>query len=406
MKFYYSHQTHWITDDLNSTIVVAPGSFQSELGCAGDWQPDCLQSWLQDPDDDGLFSFRTSRLPAGTYEAKVAHGESWDENYGAGGVADGPNIPFSVAADCSEMTFEYELATHLLTIGESQPEPQPSAVTVAGSFQEELGCPGDWQADCSVTHLSYDEEDDLWQGTFVLDAGNWQYKAPINDSWDENYGANGQLDGPNIDLDLEEPTEVKFYYSDTSNWVTDNVNSRIATAAGSFQEELGCSGDWQPDCLRSWLQDVDGDGIYTFSTSKLPAGNYEAKVAIDESWDENYGADGAPNGANIPFTVPTSCTEIFFVFDSNTNVMTIGTEGGPQGNLGLARAHWVLEDTIAWDLGSLPPEAEISLAYSSAGGLGLSSEGITGAEGRLVLTRDPDGLSQEVQEKFRPSGGL
>ena len=98
MKFYYSHETHWVADNQNKVIAVAPGSFQSELGCPGDWQPDCLRSWLQDPDGDGIYTFRTSALPAGDYEVKVAIDESWDENYGAGGVPNGPNIPFHVAS--------------------------------------------------------------------------------------------------------------------------------------------------------------------------------------------------------------------------------------------------------------------------------------------------------------------
>ena len=36
---HYSHQTHWVADNRNKVIAVAPGSFQSELGCPGDWQP-------------------------------------------------------------------------------------------------------------------------------------------------------------------------------------------------------------------------------------------------------------------------------------------------------------------------------------------------------------------------------
>ena len=47
----------------------------------------------------------------------------------------------------------------------------------------------------------------------------------------------------------------------------------IATAPSSYQHFLGCTGDWQPDCLRSWLQDPDGDGVYTFSTSSIPPAN-------------------------------------------------------------------------------------------------------------------------------------
>jgi len=29
---------------------------------------------------------------------------------------------------------------------------------------------------------------------------------------------------------------------------------------GSLQSELGCPGDWDPACLRSWLQDPSGTG--------------------------------------------------------------------------------------------------------------------------------------------------
>ena len=155
---------------------------------------------------------------------------------------------------------------------EAPPPAQPASVTIAGDLQSELGCPGDWQSECAATHLGFDADDGVWQGTFTptVPAGSWQYKAALNDSWDENYGDNATRDGPNIPLSLGDPTDVKFYYSDETHWVTSNENAVIATLAGSFQSELGCPGDWQPWCLRSWLQDPDGDGIYTFSTCEAP----------------------------------------------------------------------------------------------------------------------------------------
>jgi pullulanase-type alpha-1,6-glucosidase len=401
VKFYYDHKTHWITDNVNSVIATAPGSFQSELGCSGDWQPWCLRSWLQDPDFDEIFTLTTSRLPAGDYEVKVAHDESWAENYGAGGIQNGPNIPFNVASDCQATEFSYELSSHILTVSPAPAPPQPAVVTIPGDFQGELGCPGDWQPDCAVTHLGYDAEDDQWQGTFTIPAGNWEYKASLNDSWDVNFGENATQDGPNILLFLGAATDVKFYYDHETNWVWDNQNKVIATLAGNFQSELGCSGDWQPWCLRSQLLDPDGDGIYTLSTGQLPAGNYEVKVAHDEDWVENYGAGGVQNGPNIPFTVPESCAEIFFTYDPVTHLLTIGTgPGGPVGNLNLAQAHWVTEDTFAWNPGSLPTDATFALHYAAAGGLGLDEDGVTGADGSLVLAWDPAGLPTEVTDKF------
>ncbi|HET9346491.1 MAG TPA: alpha-amylase family glycosyl hydrolase, partial [Candidatus Limnocylindrales bacterium] len=209
----------------------------------------------------------------------------------------------------------------------------PSSVTIAGSLQSELGCSGDWDAACATTHLAFDAADDVWQGSLTVPAGDWEYKAPLNDAWDENYGLHAQAGGANIPLPLGAPRSVKFYYDHDSHWITDNVTSVIAVAPGSFQSELGCPGDWQPDCLRSWLQDADGDGIYTLETTALPAGSYEGKVAINEAWDENYGQGGVPNGPNIPFTVPADNAKVTFSYAAATHVLTILAGHGADNNV-------------------------------------------------------------------------
>ncbi len=209
----------------------------------------------------------------------------------------------------------------------------PASVTIAGSLQSELGCPGDWQPDCATTHLTYDAGDDVWQGTFNVPAGDWEYKAALNDSWDESYGLHAAPGGANIGLNLGVATDVKFYYDHKTHWVTDGQASIIAVAPGSFQSELGCPGDWQPDCLRSWLEDPDGDGIYTFETTALPAGSYEGKVAISESWDENYGEGGVPGGANILFSVPFDGAKVTFRYDASTHVLTISAGHNPDNNV-------------------------------------------------------------------------
>lgn len=203
--------------------------------------------------------------------------------------------------------------------------PWPSTVTVASSFQSELGCPGDWQPACEFSQLTYDASDDAWQRTFTLPAGDYEYKAALNGSWEENYGRYATVNGPNIPITLADGAMVKFYYDHKTHWVTSNQNAVIVTASGDFQSELGCPGDWQPDCLRSWLQDVDEDGVYTFSTSTLPVGSYNVKVAINESWDENYGQGGVPNGTNISFTVASAGSLVSFRYDATTHILTVST---------------------------------------------------------------------------------
>src|ERR671922_928968 len=100
--------------------------------------------------------------------------------------------------------------------------PPPASVTLVGSLQSELGCGGDWDPGCATTHLTYDANDTVWQGTWSLPAGSYEYKAALNDSWAENYGAHAVRDGANIALAAG--SSVKFYYSHETHWITDNKN--------------------------------------------------------------------------------------------------------------------------------------------------------------------------------------
>ncbi len=229
--------------------------------------------------------------------------------------------------------------------------PVPTGAAVVGSLQSELGCPGDWQPECANTDLVYAADDDVWQATFTVPTGSWEYKTALNNSWDEDYGANAAPGGNNIALNLAAETAVKFYYDHKSHWITDNKTKIIAVAPGSFQSELGCAGDWLADCLRSWLQDTDGDGIYTFVTTALPAGSYEGKVAINESWDENYGAGGAPGGDNLAFTVTTDNEKVSFSYTASSHVLTIEV-GEPVAEplaYAVIRYHRPAKDYGNWD---------------------------------------------------------
>lgn len=340
VRWYYDPADQYVADSVNKAIATVPGSFQSELGCPGDWQPECLRSLLKGPDGEGKYSFTTTAIPAGNYEGKVAINEGWDENYGQGGAPGGDNYAFTVAANGDPTKFEYDPVTHILTIAAAAPPGPGYSVALVGSLQSELGCAGDWDPACDATELNFDAADDVWQRTFDVPAGSWEYKVALNNSWDENYGAGGAPGGANIPLNLADPKAVKFYYDHKSHWITDNVNSVIATVPGSFQSELGCPGDWQPDCLRSWLQDPDGDGIYAFATTAIPAGSYEGKVAINEGWDENYGQGGAPGGNNYAFTVAADGDETRFEYDAATHILTITTAPIPPVVLEYAIIHY------------------------------------------------------------------
>ncbi len=346
VTFLYDHKTHWVTDSVNSVIATAPGSYQAEIGCPDDWRPECMRSWLQDPDGDGIYLFKTP-IPPGSYETKVAINRNWTENYGANGDRDGANIGFSVGPS-QVATFSYNATSHVLTITTELVVGSGDSVTLVGSLQDEIGCPVDWTPECPPTYLNFDNEDLVWQRTFTVSPGEYEYKVALNNSWDENYGAHGEPGGANLILRVVETTDVRFYFNPANHWVTDNLNTPIATLAGSFQKALGCASDWDPSCLRTWLQDVDGDGIFTFSTSALPFGVYECKVAINESWDENYGANGEPGGANISFLVPRDNGPVDFSYDAASHILTVDTHAGgnpqPQITAEYAIIHYYRQD--------------------------------------------------------------
>jgi pullulanase-type alpha-1,6-glucosidase len=93
-------------------LVTVPGSHNSEMGCAGDWTPDCEAARLTLA-DDGTYT-GTFELPAGSYEFKVAVNGSWAENYGADGVRDGANIPYSTGG--GPVTFTWDPETKVPTV--------------------------------------------------------------------------------------------------------------------------------------------------------------------------------------------------------------------------------------------------------------------------------------------------
>lgn len=203
----------------------------------------------------------------------------------------------------------------LLTLlcARAQAQAEPTSVTVVGTFQSELGCPGDWDPTCSSSSLDRNPVDGVWRKLFTVPGGPQEFKVALNGSWEENYGANAQRDGANLAFSHTEDTiGVKFFYDPVTHWVTNSTLTPIAVLAGSLQSEVGCPGDWDPACMLTWLKDIDGDGVQELRIPSLPANTYELKIAHHENWEENYGLNGERGGANIPFTVPAPGQAIRF----------------------------------------------------------------------------------------------
>src|SRR5215207_10157503 len=85
-------------------------------------------------------------------------------------------------------------------------------------------------------------------------------------------------------------------------------NPDMVNIPGTHQDELGCSGEWQPDCENTQLTlDVEDD-VWQ-GTYEIQPGNDDDKkgqrykAAINGGWGENYGPNATLNGADIPLVV-------------------------------------------------------------------------------------------------------
>jgi PEP-CTERM motif len=47
------------------------------------------------------------------------------------------------------------------------------------------------------------------------------------------------------------------------------------------------------------------------------------KATIDESFAENYGTGGTPNGPNIPFSVASPGALVTFVYNPNSHILSV-----------------------------------------------------------------------------------
>ncbi|MGN7251856.1 pullulanase X25 domain-containing protein [Arthrobacter sp. SAFR-014] len=79
---------------------------------------------------------------------------------------------------------------------------------------------------------------------------------------------------------------------------TETIEQPAAVAvAGDFNTLLGAPENWAPQYDEAQMKLDELDQLWKIS-AEIPAGYYNFKIALNRSWDENYGAFGAFDGAN------------------------------------------------------------------------------------------------------------
>ncbi|MBN8210312.1 alpha amylase N-terminal ig-like domain-containing protein [Bacillus sp. NTK071] len=172
-----------------------------------------------------------------------------------------------------------------------------SKVLVAGDFTN-------WQDGALPLEKG---ENNVWRLTVDdLSDGQHQYKFIVGDEW------------------MKDPANPNG--NDNSIFTIGEPSSeRIVTLAGDLQDEMGAEKEWDPAAEETVMK-AKGNGFYEL-TAELPKGNYEYKIAINQSWGESYG-DGANN-----FKLSLSeATKVTFYYHDGTHAVANSTTYTPISN--------------------------------------------------------------------------
>ena len=95
-----------------------------------------------------------------------------------------------------------------------------ATAVVVGDFMDENNLGEDWNPINSLAQMKLYKQD-IYEETFKLKPGEYNYKIAMNGSWDESYGDNGE----NIAIKVTEESYVTFRLNYKEKKVYDSINN-------------------------------------------------------------------------------------------------------------------------------------------------------------------------------------
>ncbi len=175
----------------------------------------------------------------------------------------------------------------------------------------------------------------------AINAYAWDAGGELLGTWP---GAAADLNANNagwydVTLERDSSDSVNFIFNDGSNqtadlatgtlsikteiWVTNtnDVSRDVPTGWSDPNRKFHVPGTFPGPSWDASSNEMTYDeelGLYTYTFENVPAANYEFKIAVNGSWDENYGAGGERDGANIAVTVPETM-DVTVYYNDNTH---------------------------------------------------------------------------------------
>lgn len=113
-------------------------------------------------------------------------------------------------------SFTAALAQETPIPASSQRPDQAASVALASDFAAILGAVENWDPSHNNVQMTLDAATGKWTLAADLPAGEYSYKAVVNGSWKQNYGAFGLLDGANHEF-IHDGGPVSFHYDHATN---------------------------------------------------------------------------------------------------------------------------------------------------------------------------------------------
>ena len=281
------------------------------------------------------------------------------------------------------------------------PVDQPDAVSVPGSVNGEMGCPGDWQPGLrpGPAHPR-PRRPDLEGHVRRCPPATTSTRSRSTGRGTRTTAPAASATGP-TSRSRTAGGPVTFYYDHGTHWVTTDVRgARSSPCPAASSPSSAARPTGRPDCMRPWLQDPDGDGTWTWSTTRAPGRvATRSRSPTGCRGTRTTAPAGCPNGANIPFTVPADGARVTFTLRArharadHHHVGRPGRCSRPRPARGALAASG---DLLAWDLPGRRRAAGASgCTPRPTGGLVVDEEAILGGES-FPLTLDPAGLPADV----------
>lgn len=271
-------------------------------GGDGDWDIGA-DGWSFSQITKTLYAF-SKTFDQGSYQYKVVFdGKTWYDKTGNRTVAidnDNTNVVFLYDAESQSL---YDTVNNYNSIaallGYQSAAAQPKVVNHANGTTEFL-IPGEAADQITLTYAPHDAPDRTKTAALSAEKDGYGKFSGAFTSGDLYFG-DGALDciyyyTVNGTRALDPSAEtVSVNGQDYSGYTREAFSGRSVYVPGTLPGVSWDAGSNQMTYL--------GSGLYACTFRNVPPANYQYKIAVGGSWDENYGMYGNPSGDNINLSV-------------------------------------------------------------------------------------------------------